>query len=428
MFEGRDDLLAKIQLGEDSLLELKAVRFRGQRVDGPSRDDLADELAAMANTLDSVIVFGVDDRTREILGVPLERLDAVETFVRDICQDSIKPPLSVMTTRLRLPDAEGAERVILKVDVPRSLFVHKSPGGYFHRVGSSKREMTPELLARLFQQRSQSRIIRFDEQVVPGATLDDLDRALCERFRGTQSFDDLPVLLDKLAMVRRDGDVWRPSVAGVLLGTLEPRRFLPNAFIQAVAYRGVGAVPLDDPNYQVDAQDLTGPLDQQIREACRFVFKNMRVSGSKTEGRVDSPQFDMTAVFEAIVNAVAHRDYSIYGAKIRLRVFADRLELYSPGTLPNTMTIASLPFRQAARNEAIGSLLAKCPVRASEADISDALEVSRTTLMDRRGEGVSVIMTRGERSAGRPPVYRLIDDAEVMLTLYGAPERPDAST
>lgn len=61
----------------------------------------------------------------------------------------------------------------------------------------------------------------------------------------------------------------------------------------------------------------------------------MRVAASKQEGRHDLPQFDLTAVFEALVNAVAHRDYAIYGAKIRLRLFADRLELYSPGIRPS---------------------------------------------------------------------------------------------
>ena len=86
--------------------------------------------------------------------------------------------------------------------------------------------------------------------------------------------------------------------------------------------------------YQLDAAAISGPLDRQVDEACRFVAKNMKVAGFKHLGRVDRPQFDMTAVFEAMVNAVAHRDYSIHGSKIRLRLFADRLELYSPVRFP----------------------------------------------------------------------------------------------
>jgi predicted HTH transcriptional regulator len=125
-------------------------------------------------------------------------------------------------------------------------------------------------------------------------------------------------------------------------------------------------------------------------------------------------------VFEALVNAVAHRDYSMYGAKIRLRVFANRLEIYSPGALANTMTVDSLPFRQASRNETIASLLAKCPVP----DDIAGMETPRSTLMDRRGEGVSIILERSERLSGRAPVYELPDESELRLTIFAASPDP----
>jgi hypothetical protein len=112
-----------------------------------------------------------------ILGIPRDRLDLVETFVRDTCQDSIKPPLVATIIRMLLPASDGTDRAVIKIDVPRSLFVHKSPGGYFHRLGSSRRELPTELLMRLGQQRSQSRIIRFDEQVVPDTMKAHDDRA-----------------------------------------------------------------------------------------------------------------------------------------------------------------------------------------------------------------------------------------------------------
>ncbi len=110
--------------------------------------------------------MGVDDATREVLGIPLESLDAVEGWVREICNDSVKPALDVDILKLELPDAAGTLVPVVRIDVARSLFVHKSPGGYFRRIGSSKREMSPEVLARLFQERSQSRMIRFDESPV----------------------------------------------------------------------------------------------------------------------------------------------------------------------------------------------------------------------------------------------------------------------
>jgi hypothetical protein len=123
----------------------------------------------------------------------------------------------------------------------------------------------------------------------------------------------------------------------------------------------------------------------------------------------------VTSVFEAVVNAVAHRDYSIYGSKIRLRLYDDRLVLYSPGSPPNTMDVASMMYRQAARNEIVTNLLARWPV-PEEA----WLRTDRRTLMDRRGEGVPIILERSEALAGVRPVYGVIDDAELELTIFAA--------
>jgi predicted HTH transcriptional regulator len=418
MLDSPQELLDKIRLGEDSSLELKELRLAGNRVHAPSQESLADELAAFANGRGGVLVLGVEDNTREIVGIPLDRLDAVEDFVRRVCNDSIRPSLVPYIERLTLPATTGEEKAVLKVEVDRSLFVHQSPGGYFHRVGSSKRAMPPEYLARLFQQRSQTRLIRFDEQTVPGATLDDLDTALWERFRTDLSEDDRETFLHKLAIARQDEDgTWRPTVAGVLMAAKDPRRWMPNAFIQAVAYRGTEARPPEkDSFYQLDAADLSGPLDAQVIEACRFVYRNMRVEATKTLGRRDYPQYHLGAVFEAIVNAVAHRDYAIYGSKVRLRLFADRLELYSPGALANTMDLDSLPYRQSARNEALTSLLAKCPIPRD----LEWLQTKRRTLMDRRGEGVALILRESENLSGRRPKYDLYGESELVLTIYAA--------
>lgn len=415
MFDNLADLLEKIRLGEDSFLELKEVRFAGQRVTAPHRDSLANELAALANSRGGVCVLGVDDN-REVLGVPLQRLDLLEAFVRQLCLDSVTPPLAPVIERLNLPSSTGEQLPVLKIDVNSSLFVHRSPGGYLHRVGSEKREMPPDYLARLFQQRSQVRIIRFDEQPVPGANLDDLSADLWQRFAGGRIRDSRDVLLNKLGMARTDADgTTRPTVAGVLLASTDPRRWLPNAFIQAVSYRETEVRPLDVAAYQLDAQDIAGPLDAQVLAACHFVRKNMRVFASKREGRHDLPQYDLTAVFEALVNAVAHRDYSIYGAKIRLRMFADRIELYSPGAIPNTMTVESLPYRQAARNEAVTSLLAKCAVPAGDQDYT-----GRSAMMDKPGDGVQLILDSSERLSGKRPVFSLVDESELLVVIPAA--------
>lgn len=276
----------------------------------------------------------------------------------------------------------------------------------------SRREMKPDMLARLFQQRSQARLIRFDEQIVPGTGLDDLNPKLWSRFRTVISPEDDLEFLSKLKLVARDEDgSVRATVGGILMASDTPERFLPSAFIQAVCYLGTER----NSAKQVDSRDITGPLDVQIREACKFVVMNMRVYAIKAPGRIDTPQFSLNAVFEAVTNAVAHRDYSFYGSKIRLHIFSDRLELFSPGGLPNTMTVGSISERQSTRNELVSSLLARCRMNV------DAPGSKRSYIMDRRGEGVPIIISKSEELSGRRPEYALLDDSELKLTIFAAP-------
>ena len=404
-----DDLARRIRLGEDSTLELKRLLLAGNSVTNLSRGDFADELAGMANGRGGTVVLGVDDRGHEILGIPLARLDAVEGWVREVCNDSVTPPLDVAIRKIELPSAGGELVPVVRVDVARSLFVHKSPGGYFGRIGSSKREMSPEVLARLFQERSQSRMIRFDESVVPGTSLQDLDRALARRFIRQES-DATEDVLRKLRIVADDDGIARITVAGVLMCTREPERSLPHAQIQAVSYSGERR----DVNYQRDARDICGPLDVQVFETMHFVRRNMVMDATKSTAREERPQFSERAVFEALVNAVAHRDYSMAGGRIRFHMFKDRVELYVPGDLANTLTPDSLHLRQYSRNELVVSLLARCPASA-------AGHIGRSRLMDRRGDGVPIILGDSLELSGREPEYTVIDDSELRLVIWGAP-------
>ena len=399
------DLAGRIRLGEDSTLEFKAVVLAGDRVRSPDRREFADELAAMANGRGGTVVLGVDDRSREILGLPLDGLDVVEGWVREICNDSVKPPLDADIRKLELADAGGRRVPVVRIDLARSLFVHRSPGGYFRRIGSSKREMAPEALARLFQERSQSRMIRFDESVVPGTSAGDLHYSLTQRFSREDTSKET---LRKLRIVADDDDgTERLTLAGVLLCTPEPQRWLPHACIQAVSYAGQRT----DTDYQTDARDIGGPLDEQVAEALHFVRRNMLVRATKRLARSERPQFSERAVFEALVNAVAHRDYSMAGARIRLHLFGDRLELYVPGALANTLAPDSLHLRQSSRNELIVSLLARCSAPA---------DLGRSHMMDRRGDGVPIIRSECEQLSGCLPEYSLIDDSELQLVIPAA--------
>ncbi len=404
-----DDWLRRIRLGEDSTLELKRVVMRSSnKVEGPHPDSLADELAAMANANGGTLIFGVDDKTKEVIGIAYSSLDTVEKWLSEICQTRIKPPLDVFSEHIELPDKTGQLQPVIIVKVPRSLMVHKSPNGYFKRSLDSKREMEPDVLARLFQQRSQTRIIRFEEQAVPDTSSDDLDSLLTRTFL-KESEGTVEQQLRRLHLLTEFDNKIHLSIAGILLCTTKPVRWLPSAYIQAVAYSGIN----NDPQEQLDAKDFDGPLDRQIWDAFDFVRLNMKVPARKALGRIDYPQFSLRAVFEAVVNAVVHRDYSIWGGRTRLHLFADRLELYSPGALPNSMTVETMQMMSMPRNEVLSSLFSRYyPVRESG--------LGREYLMDRRGSGVDVILAESERLSGKRPVYENIADMELRLTIYVA--------
>ena len=406
------ELIHRIRLGEDGGLELKEVRFQGKRIAGPRRDDLADDLAAFANSRGGVVVLGVRDSSREVVGIPVERLDAIETLVREICTDSITPSLDAGIYRRELcvepePAASTTElKPVLLVEVPRSLDLHRSPRGWFRRVGSSTRAIPPAELQRLMIVRASTGLMTFDESPVPRTTVADLDTELAERFLGEEH--DFQAARRKLRLIVEDGDGnSRLSVAAVAMCTSEPQQWLRAAYIQAVMYAGDRL----DTEYQLDARDIVGPLDAQVAGGLDFIRHNMRLGAVKAVGREDVPQYSERAVFEALVNAVAHRDYSMTGSRVRLHMFSDRIELAVPGALANTLTPDALHLRQVSRNPLIVSLLARCPSPPG---------LGKQRLMEQRGDGVPRIRADTKELTGRYPEYSLVDDSELRLVLPAA--------
>ena len=387
---------------------LKTVVFKGEQITKPSHDKLADELTSMANANGCVVVLGVDDKTREITGIPTGRLEAVDRYISEICCDSITPPVPFRSFRMELPDSVGTLQSVLKIEISRSFFVHESLGGYFHRQGNSVREIRPEQLAHLFHQRSQAPLFRFEGQPVLRSSISDLNKELWKRYTIHSNEPEDEVLLKRSLLAKEENGTLVPSVAGILSCCEYPEQFLPSAFIEAVHYRGTRA----DSNYQIDAQNILGPLDRQINESMAFLRKNQTVGTSK------KPQFSERAVFEALVNAIAHRDYSIYGPNIRFFMFDDRLEIYSTGALPYTVTVDNIHLRQATRNELITSLLAETPMATTSTE-----DIGRDFYVEKRGDGVRVIMDESETLSGKRPVYKLVDDSELLLTIYSAKTR-----
>lgn len=396
------EIIEKLALGEDSTIEFKR--------DIPRRDSLAGEICAFANSKGGIILIGVDDEG-EIVGIQ-NGLNQVEKTVVEICHDSIEPEVQVFTEKLLIND-----KSVLKIEIPQSLFVHKTPNGYFMRHGSSKRIIPTEQLARLLQSRSQARIIQFGEQFVPNTTKAILQKDLFARFiRNTETVDEENDLLLKRNILADDQGIYRASVAGLLMCSEYPDQYLYNSFICAVCYKGLHK----DANYQLDAKDFNGTLDQQIVDAYKFVEKHNAVSARKEIGRKDRPQYSMQAVFEAIVNAVVHRDYSKQGSKIRLFVFADRLEICSPGALANTLTIDNLPYNQVTRNELLARLLSEVTINND----SIGNMTNRKYFLERRGEGVGIILQESTELSGKQPVYEMHDE-ELHLTIFAAKSLQD---
>lgn len=404
------ELLYQIRLGEDSAYEFKEVIFEKNKIQSPHRDSMANEIAAFANTAGGILVLGVNDKTLEVTGIAQSQLDKTDLWLSNIVTDKIEPTPQIQTRLLEIPNSKGELKPIIWVRIPKSLFIHQSPKGYFHRVGSSKRNMSPDLLARLFQQRSMVRLIRFDEQLVPSTSLEAIDPPLKERFVQGADLSE-KTQLKKLYLIGEDEDKQTLlTVSGVLLLTAQPSDYLASAWIQCVAYSGTKR----NAEFQQDAQECHQPIDQQIQSAFQFVKRNMQVAAVKRPGRIDIPQYDLGAIYEAIVNAVAHRDYSVQGSKIRLHLFSDRLEIMSPGGLANSLSVETIDSNSIARNETLVNLLS----RYYPADPI----THRQNIIERRGEGVPKILGASEKLSTCRPLYQQADEvqAELKLTIYAA--------
>ena len=404
-----EDIVLQLQLGEDSRWEFKEIVFSGTRPRSPSRNDLADEIAAFANAEGGVLLCGVTD-TGGVQDLSREQLVAIDAFLVEVSTDSIKPAVRIRTQHRQTPDGKR----FLVVDIPQGDAQHDSPGGSYIRVGGSKREMTSDERLRLAQRRGQARFVSFDEQTIPQTGFNTLDESLWKPLLSAEGAAEPESALGKLALLLPDETgTPRATVAGVLLCTRNPEQWLPNACITATRYRG-----RDRASGQIDTQEIAGPLNRQIADAVAFAVRNMQVAARKEPARVNLPQYSDKALFEALVNAVVHRDYSIRASKIRLSMFDDRLEIQSPGALPNNLTIESMAARQATRNEALTSILGRMPVGRTQGS------QDRQFFMERRGDGVPIIQRETQELCGRLPEYRLIDGTEVLLIIPAANLEP----
>lgn len=400
-----EQITEQLSLGEDSRWEFKQVVFEGDRPKSPSRSDWADEVAAFANANGGVLLCGVTD-SGEVQDMSGSRMDELEKLLVEICSDSVKPSVHINTFRKKI-EGKGA---VLLVEIPEGYSQHDSPGCSFRRAGSSKRKMTSDERLRLAQKRGQSRFLWFDKQTVPETGFETLSRNLWNSLLSAEGARDPESALIKAGLLAEDGTgTMRATVAGVLLCSESPELLLPNACIMATHYLGN-----DRAAKQVDAQEIGGPINRQISDAVAFVLRNMKTAARKEPARVDMPQYSERAVFEAVVNAVVHRDYSVGGSRIRISMFEDRIEILSPGALANNLAVDSMDIRQSTRNEILASVLGRMPVGNTKGS------GERQFFMERRGDGVPIIRRETWELCGRLPEYELIEGSELLLTIPAA--------
>ena len=337
----KTELLELMKNGENSGLE-----FKRDTLDNRA---LAKELVAFSNLRGGRVLLGVED-DGSVVGVTRDRL---EEWVMTACRDKIRPELIPYFEMIR--DVEPGKDVAV-VLVDRGWAVHhvwhNNHRTYYIRVGTQSREASAEELERLFQQRG---AFRLELRGVSGSSKEDFDyRRLNDYFHRIRSQETPDIdnkdtwqnLLVNTEFLVDEDDKNPATVAALLLFCINPNRFLPQAGIDAAAYPGT------EKDYAAKERTaIRGPLtalfgDQGlvenglVEQAVEFVRRNTKVSSSLVDGsrRKERWLYPEEAIREAIVNALVHRDYLLSGTTIELSIYEDRLEIISPGRLPNGIT------------------------------------------------------------------------------------------
>ena len=400
MFNTIDEIQSQLHLGEDSLAEFKEVRLDKHGRFALRPEAIAGEMVAFANAEGGCIFLGVDDESL-VQGIPPDRTDDLEQWVVNVARNSCDPPIDPIIQKFHLPRLDGNDAIVFLVKIRRGFNAHRTTSGrYYKRIGTAKYDLSALELGRLMQERSNWFV--FDEQIVPNATFDDLDLKHLESHFGSQHTD----VFRNTRVVAEVGGELRPTVAGLLAFGQVPSNRLYSASISAAVYAGTECTSDD----LVDDDQIQGCVGYQIDAVVSFVARHMKKPARKYVGRKDFPQYDLDAIYEAVVNAVVHRDYSISGSRIRVFLYDDRLEIYSPGKLPNTLQIEDLEFRVFTRNQLLVQFLSRSRSRRTD-----------RVYLESRGEGVRKILYASEQLSGRRPDYELFGD-ELRLTIWA--QRP----
>ena len=381
----RSDLAELIYHGENSGVEFKRDDVTPQK--------LAKEMAALLNLEGGHILLGVE-QDRTVSGLTRESEQA-EEWVMEAARTHLRPATIPFWETLDWGDGKTVGIVSLPADAPDKPYkCRRGPAWVTQiRAGTTSRDATDEEEARLYMQSGR---LQYDRKPVPGAGLNDFDmRRLLNYFRDLRRQPCPPAedreawtrLLINTELMYEDRDRSMPSAGGLLLFGERPNRYLPQAGVSAAAYtgtekdygararstlRGAAVSLFPAPHAGVRPEGAWPGLPRTfseagdaveagvVEQAMDFVRRNIAIDASIDQGgrRCERWDYPIEAVREAIVNAIAHRDYTIGVMDIELSIYSNRLEIVSPGRLPNTVTVDKMRAGyRASRNELIKEVL-----------------------------------------------------------------------
>jgi ATP-dependent DNA helicase RecG len=309
--------------------EGKTLEFKR---DLSSPEGVLRSLVAFANTAGGVVLIGVEDRTRHVRGVadPLAMEERLANLINDSISPRLLPELDILPWR---STHVLAVQIYPSATRPHFLKSAGSEAGTYVRVGSTNRKADRDLMEEL------RRFVRgeaYDEQPIPDLDAEAIDfRAASESFAAVRKLK--PADLETLRLMTTCNGRQVPTAGGVLLFGRQRETYFPDAWIQAGKFEGM------DRSHVADHAEIRLPLPQAVDAAIGFVQKHNQQSAEiGAARRIDRWLVPPTAVREAVINAVAHADYSQRGAPIRLALYKDRVEIENPGLLPFGLTVDDL--------------------------------------------------------------------------------------